>query len=176
MLTVAGGCFNLSLSEGFAFLRRLLSTFFYTGYFPIAPGTAASIAAAAVALGLYGLGTPWWAMAALCVLAFFCAVPLAKWSTGHFDSDDPSHFVLDEAVGMWVAALVLFGPWEQAPWLVTLIALFWFRVFDIIKPTPARQSEKIGHGWGICLDDIIAGVYAVGASWLTIFVLERVAL
>jgi len=150
-------------------LRRLFSTFFYTGYCPIAPGTAASALSAGAALGLYSLGVPWWAMAALALCMFFAAVPLANWAIGHFGSADPTPFVLDEVVGMWISALVLYGCWKQPAWAVLLIAFFWFRLFDIVKPPPVRQSESIGRGWGVCLDDLLAGLYALGASWLTVY-------
>jgi phosphatidylglycerophosphatase A len=44
--------------------------------------------------------------------------------------------------------------------LILLIQFFLFRIYDIIKPTPARQAESLPHGWGIVTDDLLAGVYA----------------
>jgi phosphatidylglycerophosphatase A len=161
-------------------LRRLISTFFYSGYFPICPGTASSALAAAAALGLYHLGMPWWGMAALAAATLFVGVALANWAIVQFRSDDPKQFVFDEAMGMWVSALVLYLVSGLPSWVVLVIAFFWFRLFDIVKPPPARQAERIGHGsgaggWGVCMDDLFAGVYALAASWLTIFLWQRLA-
>jgi phosphatidylglycerophosphatase A len=51
---------------------------------------------------------------------------------------------------------------------VGLVAQFlWFRLFDILKPPPCRQGEQLPGGIGIVADDLIAGLYAILALWLT---------
>jgi phosphatidylglycerophosphatase A len=76
-----------------------------------------------------------------------------------FDSHkgDPGWFVLDEAAGMWIAAL---GCLSGTPIQVGL-AFVAVRVFDIAKPWPIRALEKVPFGFGIVLDDLLAGGYAV---------------
>ncbi|MEL6867415.1 MAG: phosphatidylglycerophosphatase A, partial [Bacteroidota bacterium] len=67
---------------------------------------------------------------------------------------DPSKVVIDEMAGMWISLLWLpFSP------LLLLLAFLLFRAFDIGKPFYIRQMEKLPSGWGIMMDDVLAGVY-----------------
>ena len=68
---------------------------------------------------------------------------------------DPSKVVIDEWVGMWIALLMIPNEWV---WLG--IAFLLFRVFDIIKVYPANRFERLPGGWGIMMDDVVAGLYA----------------
>ena len=72
----------------------------------------------------------------------------AEW--GH----DPGPIVIDEVAGFFVSAAFL-----PQSLLVGIAAFFGFRALDIIKPPPARQSEEIASGWGVMLDDLVAGAY-----------------
>ena len=73
---------------------------------------------------------------------------------------------IGQAAGQWIA--LLFSPFD---WRHALIALILFRVFDITKPFPARQLERLPGGWGIVFDDVAAGLYALGvASLLRIWI------
>lgn len=68
---------------------------------------------------------------------------------------DPSFIVIDELAGMWVALLLI------PPSLVNYILAFaLFRFFDIVKPLGIRSLEKVKNGWGVMLDDILAGIYS----------------
>jgi len=79
---------------------------------------------------------------------------------------DPQFVVIDEVAGQWIA--LLFSPFDLRH---ALIALILFRLFDITKPFPVRQLEKLPAGWGIVLDDVGAGLYALGvASLLRIWI------
>ena len=49
-------------------------------------------------------------------------------------------------------------------WLTLAIAFVWFRVTDILKPPPARQMEALPRGWGIVLDDVVAGLMSLGLA------------
>jgi phosphatidylglycerophosphatase A len=69
--------------------------------------------------------------------------------------DDPKQIVIDEMVGVWIAIL---GLSLTVPNLI--IGFVLFRFFDIAKPLGIRQLEKIKGGWGVMLDDVLAGVYA----------------
>jgi phosphatidylglycerophosphatase A len=72
------------------------------------------------------------------------------------EGGDPGWFVLDETAGVWLAA-ALVGP----TWTSIGLAFLLFRIFDIWKPPPVRTLERVGGGWGIVLDDLAAGVYAL---------------
>ena len=70
-------------------------------------------------------------------------------------TDDPSKIVVDEVVGQWLALFLL--PFS---WPIVIAAFVLFRAFDIWKPFPVRAAERVGHGVGVMLDDVVAGVYA----------------
>lgn len=125
------------------------------GHVPVAPGTAASLAAILVAAAApaqaYGA-----VIAALCVAASAAAPAAARAMTKATGDEDPRAFVLDEAAGIWLAAL---RPTPPAP--LELAAIFvLFRLLDIWKPWPIRPLERIGGGWGVLLDDLAAGAIA----------------
>ncbi|HEV8413071.1 MAG TPA: phosphatidylglycerophosphatase A [Bryobacteraceae bacterium] len=136
---------------------RLLGTFFYLGYVPQGPGTAGSLGALAVAWALHAyLG-----ISGVC-LAFFGVVLIAPavWAAGRMAKDtgskDPQVVVIDEVVGQWIT---LAGA-STLDWKTWLGAFLLFRAFDIWKPPPVRQMERIPGGAGIVLDDAMAGIYA----------------
>ena len=137
-------------------LLRIFTTLFFSGYSPIAPGTAGT---AVVAL-LYVIFSGWiesfgffpW----LVVLSVFSVVAVY---TSHLMSrewgKDPGRIVIDEGVGfLFTVAFLPVG-------IATAVAGFFvFRVLDILKPPPARQIEALPGGWGIVADDIVAGIYS----------------
>ncbi|MBP9026496.1 MAG: phosphatidylglycerophosphatase A [Phycisphaerae bacterium] len=104
-----------------------------------------------------------------------------EWAIQRFGRADPRQFVLDEFAGQWVALLAVPLALAATPAALAAVVFgqfFFFRIADVIKPPPARQLEKLPAGWGILLDDLMAGVYAnvAGqllwratplASWLT---------
>jgi phosphatidylglycerophosphatase A len=154
-------------------LARIIATWFYCGLVPFAPGTAGSIAAIAIAWALNRYwGVPPLAIAGLGVLL---AVP-GIWASGvtakAMGKKDPQIVVVDEVVGQWItlagamslswtAAGVLNWPANGAlNWKLWLLALVLFRVFDVWKPPPVRQLERLPGGLGIVADDAMAGVYA----------------
>lgn len=72
-----------------------------------------------------------------------------------FQQKDCRYIVIDEIAGFLVTAFLM--PWEW-PWMAA--AFFLFRLFDVVKPFPARQAENLHGGIGIMTDDLIAGLYA----------------
>jgi len=88
-------------------------------------------------------------------------VPAATIAARESGRHDPGFVVIDEVAGQWIA--LLFSP---PGWRHALIALALFRVFDIVKPPPARQLERLPAGWGIVFDDVAAGLYALGVASL----------
>lgn len=131
------------------------------GYFPIAPGTVGALVGIAIVAGLGQL--PLRGMAAIAVLAAASLVffALGVWAAGKaeefFGRVDPGQVVVDEVVGQMVTFLLI----PHATWKWLLGGFLLFRAFDIVKPFPARQAERIPRGWGIMLDDVIAGVYGL---------------
>lgn len=151
------------------FMRRWIVTLFGAGLMPAAPGTAGSLATAAALYGLYiliGQGAAvaygLWQIGLIAGLLVFSVltVGLGGWANRHFGRKDPGSFVLDEAAGIcltWLA-LPVFAIGQQV-WVAAAVFVA-FRVFDIIKPWPAKKLETLPAGWGILLDDLAAAVYA----------------
>jgi phosphatidylglycerophosphatase A len=150
-------------------LARLVATWFYCGYSPKAPGTAGSLAALGMAwlLARYaGIGPLGFGLlgVALTGPAIWAAGVTARES----GLKDPQIVVVDEVVGQWIA---LTGASRLDPphWIAALLL---FRAFDIWKPPPVRQLERLRGGTGIVLDDVMAGVYAAlvlyAAGWFNL--------
>jgi len=131
----------------------LLATGFGIGFLPGAPGTYGSV----LAVGFY----PFLPRSNLAYLVFLLiAIPIGCFAAAkaekYFQKKDPSQVVIDEILGMWLAM------WTLRPSILNLIlAFFFFRLFDILKPFPVRQLEKVPGGIGIVLDDLMAGAYAL---------------
>ncbi len=131
------------------------------GFFPIAPGTAGSVVGVAVVMALARL--PLARPAAIAILAAGAVVVFAVgvWAAGkaetYFGRTDPGQVVIDEVAGQMITLMLM--PHATWKWLVGGFLLF--RGFDIIKPFPARQAERIPRGWGIMVDDVIAGLYGM---------------
>ena len=123
------------------------------GYAPVASGTVGS-AVTLVALWLI----PFTPAGLLVTLVVVTAVGI--WAGGRVERvlgrKDPGVIVIDEVAGMMLS--VLFLP-RTVPVLITAFLLF--RLFDIWKPFPARESQALRGGLGVMVDDLIAGVYAL---------------
>jgi phosphatidylglycerophosphatase A len=134
-------------------LIQFIATGAYTGYSPIAPGTAGSALAWLFWFFIPASSWVWMAVAVVFYLiGVYCATRTEK-THGH----DASIITVDEVVGMWIS--VLFLPSGLNPiWRV--LPFFLFRLFDIIKPFPANRAEKLPGGWGVMTDDVFAGIYA----------------
>ena len=147
-----------------------ISTWFGCGYFPKAPGTAGSAAAIVIALAIEHFGG--WPPAAFAALAMVVSAP-GIWAAGetarHAGIEDPQFVVVDEVVGQWLA---LAGA-RVLNWKAWVAAFVLFRLFDIWKPFPVRQLERLPGGWGIVADDLMAGIYAALvlflAGWFNLY-------
>jgi len=102
------------------------------------------------------------------LIASAAAVMLGPWAIAHFGRKDPGAFVLDEVAGIFLTMLFLPLRHGMPELWVVLVAFGSFRLFDVLKPPPCRQLEKLPDGWGILLDDLMAAVYANGLSQLLI--------
>jgi phosphatidylglycerophosphatase A len=150
-------------------LPRLIATVLGCGYSPVAPGTAGSLAALAIAIPLHEFaGFSGWRFAALAALGFAPAVWASTRTARAVNAKDPGIVVVDEVIGQWIS---LAGA-QALNWKTYLAAFALFRLFDIWKPAPVRQLEKLPEGLGIVADDVMAGVYAALvlflAGWLNL--------
>ncbi len=132
-----------------------LATGCYSGYSPIAPGTAGSAFAWLIFWlipGFRGIS-----LLAACVLFFAVGVYSATQVEKYEKKKDSGKIVIDEVVGMWLTLLFLPAGMNIIWWIA---GFFVFRIFDIIKPFPANRSQALKGGWGVMADDVIAGIYA----------------
>jgi phosphatidylglycerophosphatase A len=147
-----------------------VATFFGTGLGKPGPGTWGSVAAtllftAAVLLHA-GVQTLLIGTLSGIALAIALGVPAATIAARESGRKDPGFVVIDEVAGVGIALL---GAVYHADWKHIVLALLLFRVFDIWKPFPVRQLEKLPEGWGIVFDDVAAGLYA----WAVLLLLSR---
>ena len=133
-----------------------LATWFGCGYAPVAPGTAGSLAAVALAWGLaQAPGFKPWHLAVLAAAVFPPSVWAATATARASGKKDPQQVVVDEVLGQWLT-LAGSAAWN---WKAALAGFVLFRLFDIWKPAPVRQLEALPEGWGIIADDLMAGAY-----------------
>ena len=136
----------------------------YVGYFPIVPGTAGSAVGLALLVGIRLLGSP---SVELGVLV--ATVVLGIWASGvgerHAKREDPGLVVIDEVAGMLLTML-----WVPLTWATAVVGFLAFRLFDIVKPFPAGDAERLHGGLGIMSDDVIAAVYATCTVRLFVWV------
>ncbi len=155
-----------------SFLTLFIATGLFSGYSPWASGTVGTLVGVLLYL-IPGVEQPW-ILLSLIVLGFGAGVitsgrvaaveghrltATAELAKSTFQPDaphaaDPSIVVIDEIVGIWLGLL-----WMPKTIPVILLCFLVFRFLDIVKPEPARMLERIPRGWGIMLDDVVAGLY-----------------
>jgi phosphatidylglycerophosphatase A len=138
----------------------MTGTFFGIGLLPGGPGTWASLAAAAMWFFTFRAGhlsglVLITATLAAAIVATLIGIPASSIVARESSSDDPGHVVIDEVAGQWIALAASPVDIRHA-----LLAFVFFRLFDITKPPPARQLERLHGGLGIMMDDVAAGLYA----------------
>ena len=131
-----------------------LATGAYVGRIPFASGTFGSLVGFPI---VYLMSKADWVLAAIMtVVLILFSVRVAHLAEQHLKAKDPGCIVIDEIAGMCVTMLGM-------PLTLTtgIAGFFLFRLFDVIKPPPARQMEKkLKGGWGVVMDDVAAGVMA----------------
>jgi len=147
------------------FSAELAASFFYLGYVPACPGTVG----AAAGLAWWLILRRWapglvpthpadlgWAAGAFLALFFLGGVWASGRAARSARREDPAFVVIDEVFSVFITFFAL-GVRHPAWWLLGLGFLL-NRVFDIVKPWPLRQLERLPGGWGIMLDDLGAGI------------------
>jgi len=137
-------------------LSEWLATCFKIGHLPIAPGTWGSLVA------IIG----WWlwlqyldplVFIVLIIAIFAIGVFTTNTIIAHTGEKDPSRVIIDEVAGQWLGLLIL-----PNGMLYIVGAFVLFRFLDIFKPWPIRQMEQFPKGWGVMLDDTLAGLLTLG--------------
>lgn len=131
-----------------------VATVGYCGYFPVAPGTIGSLAGLVVYLLVRWSQSPVVEIA-LIVLLFAVGVWAGTTAERYFGGIDPGPIVIDEVVGMLIT--LAFIPVGLSGAVAGFVL---FRLFDVVKPFPARQLERLHGGLGVMADDVMAAVYA----------------
>jgi phosphatidylglycerophosphatase A len=144
----------------------LIGTFFGAGLLKPGPGTYGSISAVllwyAAAHALHpaplalDIGT-----AVAATAATLIGIPAATIVARESGREDPGHVVIDEVAGQLIALIAIPADWHHAA-----LSLLLFRLFDILKPPPVRQLERLHGGTGIMLDDVAAGLLALAVAQL----------
>ncbi|WP_348268398.1 phosphatidylglycerophosphatase A [Edaphobacter paludis] len=139
----------------------LIGTFFGAGLLKPGPGTYGSIAA----IILWFIAAHVFPVSALAltigtiiaaVVVTLIGIPAATIVARESGREDPGHVVIDEVAGQLIALIAIPADWKHAA-----LSLLLFRFFDILKPPPVRQLERLPEGTGIMLDDVAAGILAL---------------
>jgi phosphatidylglycerophosphatase A len=142
--------------------EKLVGSGFYTGYIPIASGTFGSLAA----IVLYFI--PGFEKLEIIIPAIVLLFVYGLFVSSKFEKvygKDPAQCTVDEIVGTWIALLAL-----PKTLLIILTSFLIWRSLDIIKPFPARTSEKLPGGLGIMIDDVISGLYSLIIVHLIVYI------
>ncbi len=148
------------------FIDKLLGSGFYTGYIPFASGTFGSIAGLLIYY-IPGFEKPFIIIPSIILFSIY-----GVYAGNQFEKvygKDPSECTIDEVVGMWISLLFL----PKIIWVSLVVFLIW-RLFDIIKPYPARGLERLKGGLGIMIDDIISSFYVLLLVHLFILIYSSV--
>ena len=132
-------------------LAIVFTSFFGVGFFPVAPGTAATFAGIGLIYLIQGNMHLYFAfMFSLLIVS----IPVCSYLEAQIGRKDPGFIVIDEVVGIMIGLLGL-----PLSWPIAIIGFFLFRAFDMFKIYPINRFEALPGGWGIMLDDVMAGLY-----------------
>lgn len=131
----------------------MLATGFGVGFSPIGPGTMGTLVAIPLYLVLSLIPPPLYALTV--VTFFFLSSWISDKAQTSWGKKDDARIVVDEIMGFLVTML-----WAPKTLLFITLGFFLFRFFDIVKPPPIRHLERVKGGYGVVLDDVLAGVYA----------------
>lgn len=136
------------------FMSKIITTCFGIGYIQKGAGTVAALFCCLFWYWLGGAESGWLFQLSLLVLLFFLGV-LTSFVVEKEWGKDSNRVVVDEVHGMLVALFLL--PFN---WYYLLAAFVLFRFFDIAKPLGVKRMEHLPGGWGVMMDDVLAGLYS----------------
>ncbi len=136
------------------FLTLSVTTFLGIGYLPIMPGTYASLSV--IITYSFALGeTSFYFQISIILFLFLIGTIFSTKAETIFDKKDPKPVVIDEVVGQMISVFLV-----SSRILPLAIGFILFRVFDVLKPFPCFQAQKMKGGLGVMLDDVFAGIWA----------------
>ena len=139
----------------------MLSVGFGSGLSPFAPGTMGTLAAIPPYLLLSRLELL--VFIAVLIIGFIVGVYLCDFTSKALGVHDHGGIVWDEFIGFWITMIAV----PEVNWQWILAGFLLFRFFDIVKPWPVKLADKrIQGGFGIMIDDVLAGLYALGCMHL----------
>ncbi len=153
-------------------LAFFISTLFYCGYFPKAPGTIGSLVSLPVIFFInYNFG---FVGLVITIISVFIIAMFSVKKVLMYTSHDPSFVVIDEFIGQAVTFLLVADKLKNSKSIIPYIAGFvLFRLFDITKPFPVSYADKkIKNAFGVILDDIFAGFYATIILYFVIYIFK----
>lgn len=140
----------------------IISTGFGSGFVPVAPGTAGAFVALVLwYIGYLFLDTTllFWITLAVIIVTTLVGVWISNVMEKYW-GEDPRAVVIDEYVGTWIPLLA--APCGKYTWILALLGFGLFRIIDIFKPLGCRWiDQNVKGGWGVMLDDVLAGFYAL---------------
>ncbi len=146
-------------------LAQVIATWFGSGYLPKAPGTWGSLAALPFAWGIMLIAPGVFPILVASVFLLLVGVWAASQHSATLGEHDAGEIVVDEVVGQWIALAV--APFSPLGWFTAFLL---FRLFDVLKPWPISWIDKrVSGGWGIMLDDVVAGIFAALVLMLITF-------
>ncbi len=144
---------------------KFLASGFGSGLAPIAPGTFGTLAG--VPICLLCLPLPWFLRLLVVLALMVLAVYVSGRAEEIYSKKDDQRIVIDEIIGFQVTML---------PVTITILHLcagfVLFRVFDILKPFPLNNLQRLPGGWGVVLDDVGAGIYAGALMLLLVYLIK----
>ncbi len=144
--------FLRDMSKKLDTLLRFIVTCGFIGYLPFAPGTYASVLGCIL---IYLFPVPFNSPLFIIALVVFSVLCI---NLMRLEEKDPGYIVIDELAGMCVA---MAG--HSIALVEIAVGFVFFRGFDILKPFPIRQAERLRRGYGIMADDVAAGIFANAA-------------
>ena len=143
-------------------LVKIFASGFGTGYSPFASGTVGTL----VGVALYYFLDPKYVLLAA-VIIFIIGVYLSTEAEKIYKKKDSGKIVIDEIAGYLFS--MAFLPKEL---YFAVAGFFLFRLYDVWKPSPARESQELKGGWGVMTDDLIAGIYTNVTLWIAVLILK----
>ena len=150
-----------------ALWATLVATFFGVGRLRPGPGSWGSLATVLLWWLLSRWIAPTWQPAAAILLAFLAVavgIPAATRVASAAGLKDPQFVVIDEVAGQLITLIAVPVSWKSL-----LAGFILFRGFDIVKPPPIRKLERLPEGFGIVIDDVAAGLYALAVMQVLLY-------
>ncbi|MFH1654171.1 MAG: phosphatidylglycerophosphatase A [Pseudomonadota bacterium] len=146
---------------------KMLANGFYLGHIPVGPGTFGSL----IGVLIYYFICRWLSIPMQIVTFipfFFLSVWVSNEAIKIYNDEDPKQVVIDEVAGILITYLA-----HPFSWKMIIVGFILFRFFDILKPFPIKRVEKIfPGGWGIVMDDIVAGIFANFSLWVIFMIIK----